>query len=147
MLLSATLLSSACTSLAPPVSLDGSDPRDLARLAVLRPSDAHPLVLRGLDGAPLDTLRSLRIRTPTYVVAPGTHTFRAVGAPYPHPLLPQRLRCYVIEVRLEAGQRYVIGEDPEREQAFVAEVASGRRVATGVVVDKPFVFQRDCRWH
>jgi hypothetical protein len=120
---------------------------DLSRVALLREDSNHPVIVRGVDGIALD---SVRIPSPitdyAYVLTPGRHTLWVKGAPYPHPLVPQRIYCYSIEITLEKGGQYVLVEERDNDRALALDERTRAIVAVGPLVDKPWVFERDCRW-
>jgi hypothetical protein len=120
---------------------------DPARVARLNERAKNPLLLRGIDRQPLQTLR-----TPAswndydYVLKSGTHTLWLKSMPYGYPPIPQRIRCYVIEVELAGGVRYRLEENPGQRRALLLRADTGEQVASGPLIDEPWVFSRDCRW-
>jgi hypothetical protein len=129
------------------VPLDGSETNDLSRVSLIMEDEGFPLLLRGLDGVPL---KSMRVPSAfgkyAYVVSPGRHVLWVKGAPYPHPLLPQRIRCYVLDVELAQGARYLLKEEVTAKKALLLVGATGKVESTGELVDEPLVFVRDCKW-
>jgi len=69
-----------------------------------------------------------------------------MNMPYGHPLIPQKIRCYVIEAQLAAGTRYRLEEDSGNKEARVLRDDNGERVASGRLADEPWVFSGSCRW-
>ncbi len=139
---------SACTHLPRTlVAVDDAPVDNLADVAQLVEDDDDPLLLRGFDGAALPSLRvpSLLNRY-AYVVRAGHHALWVVGTAYPHPLIPQRLHCYVIEAKFAAGARYRLWEDVATRSALLLNDDTGTPVATGRLVDEPWVFLRGCHW-
>jgi hypothetical protein len=143
----AALLLAGCAPLSRSVvSLDGAPTDEPARVARLVIDERDPLLLKGLDG------RELPVRVPSalfdwiFVVAPGRHVLWLTDVPAGHPLLPQFLRCYVMDATLQAGQTYVLRHDLAGEQAQLRRANTGVLEATGRLVDKPFVVVPECRW-
>jgi hypothetical protein len=145
-LLAAAVLPSCAPLTQSIISLDGSGDADPAA-ARLHTDANHPLLLHGLDGRPVDFIRvPSALRVWTYVVAPGRHRLWLTSMPFGHPLLPQRIRCYVIDASLEAGVGYVLREDPASKQAQVVRYDTGETVALGHPADQPPVQMRGCQW-
>jgi len=106
----------------------------------------RPVVLRALDGNLLADIQvSNRLRALSYVVAPGVHELWLSSAPYGQPLLPQRLKCYVLTASFKAEGKYRIAFDPDRQAPVLEAIGTGVQVL-GVLVDSPFVFERECTW-
>jgi len=120
---------------------------DPARVARLNERAKIPLLLRGVDQQPLESLR-----TPAswndydYVLKAGKHTLWVKSMPYGYPPIPQRIRCYVIEVELVGGMRYRLMEELSPKRALLLRADTGEQVASGPLVDEPWVFSRTCRW-
>lgn len=76
----------------------------------------------------------------------GQHLFWVMNLPYGHPLIPQKMRCYVIEAELAQGALYRLKEDIDMKRALLVRNDTGEKVAIGRVVDEPWVFLRSCRW-
>ncbi|MFA7382334.1 MAG: hypothetical protein WC001_02690 [Desulfurivibrionaceae bacterium] len=106
----------------------------------------HPVLLRGLDGVPVKSMMVPNaLWEYAYVISAGTHVFWAKsGASYP--LIPQRIRCYLLHVELAPGGRYLLKEDAKEKKAFLVITATGEIVSTGELVDEPWVFMKDCTW-
>jgi len=129
------------------ISVDGSPITELSRMAQVSEDSKQPLLLRGLDRVPLDTLRTpSALNRYVYVMKAGRHTLWVMSMPYGHPLIPQRIRCYVIDMELVEGVRYRLEDDPDEKRALVLRDDTGERVALGRMVDEAWVFQRSCRW-
>lgn len=129
------------------VSLDGSDTGNLAAVALLSTDSDHPLLLRGVDGQPLGTVRVPNaFRSWSFVLAPGKHLLWVSSVPYGHPLLPQFIRCYAMDVSLEPGSHHVLQYEPTHEEALLRRQGGTQAVATGRLVDKPLMLERNCRW-
>lgn len=129
------------------ISLDGAPVDDLSQVARLSENATHPLLLRGLDQTPLDTVRIPGgFSDYIYVLKPGRHTLWVTSLPYGHPLIPQKIRCYEIEAELAAGTRYRLEEDSGGKEARVLRDDTGERVASGGLVDEHWVFSGSCRW-
>lgn len=130
------------------VSLDGSQTNDLSRVSLITEDRDHPALLRGLDGAPV---RSMRVPSAlgdhAYVMRAGNHVLWVKGVPYPHPLIPQRIRCYVLHVALVQGGRYSLREDAAAKKAILERTDTGEVESTGELVDEPWIFARDCKWN
>ena len=129
------------------VSLDGSGTDNLSIVSRLRADVEHPLLVRGIDGHPVATVRvPSALRNWTFVVAPGKHLLWVSSAPYGHPLLPQFIRCYAIDVSLDPGAQYILRYDHANEQALLLRHGGTQAEATGRLVDKPLMLERNCRW-
>lgn len=151
---SALLLAAACLggcSHAPPrlIPVGAASLDDPARVARLSEGAKNPLLLRGLDHRPLKSLRTpAQWQDYDYVLTAGRHTLWLKSMPYvgyPY-ILPQRIRCYVIEVELAGRMRYVLEEDHEARRALLRDAESGAPLAFGPLVDEPWIFASDCRW-
>lgn len=130
------------------VSLDGSQTNDLSRVSLITEDHDNPALLRGVDGTPLKSLRiPSALGEYAYVMSAGNHVLWVKGTPYPHPLIPQRIRCYVLHVALVPGGRYVLREDVAAKKAFLVRTETGEIESTGGMVDEPWVFARDCKWN
>jgi len=104
----------------------------------------HPVLLRGLDGVPIKSMRGTSaFGEHAYVMRAGTHVFWAKSVAYPHPLIPQRIRCYVLHVELVQGGRYLLMEDVEAKKALLVITATGEAVSIGKLVDEPWVFMKE----
>lgn len=129
------------------VSLDGSQTSDLSRVSAVMEDQHHPVLLRGLDGV---AVKSMRVPSAlgeyAYVMSAGTHVLWTKSVAYPHPLIPQRIRCYILRVELVQGGWYLLKEDVKAKRAFLAIAATGEVVSTGELVDEPWVFMKDCKW-
>jgi hypothetical protein len=55
-------------------------------------------------------------------------------------LIPQKIRCYEIELQLAAGMRYRLEEDPDSKEAWVLRDDTGECVARGRLADEHRVF-------
>jgi hypothetical protein len=129
------------------ISVDGSPTNELSQVAQLSEDSTQPLLLRGVDHVPLDTARvPSAFNSYTYVMKGGQHTLWVMSMPYGHPLIPQKIRCYVIDVELAGGVRYRLEEDSGEKRALVLRQDTGERVAIGRMVDEAWVFQRRCAW-
>lgn len=129
------------------ISLDGTAVDDLSRVAVIQEDRDFPAVLRGIDGISFESLRMSQIfGREAYIVQAGGHVLWLKGSVYPHPLIPQRIRCYVMDVQLAQGVQYRLKEDVRLKQALLLDDATGRTVAAGQLVDEPWVFLHDCKW-
>lgn len=129
------------------VSVDGSPTDQPGRYSLLTEDRAHPALLKAVDGVPVKMRWSLRtLAGRSFVMRAGRHVLWVKSAPYPHPAMPQRVRCYVLDVELVAGRTYILGEDAGRKVAWLRG-ADGRedRFVAGLV-DEPWIFARDCRW-
>lgn len=148
-LLLASAMLAACAPLTHSiVSLDGADTGDLAAVAVLDNDDRQPLLVRGIDGRPIDAIRVPSVfRDWSFVVKPGPHRLWLSGVPHGHPFVPQFIRCYAMDVVLAPGERYILRDDPWHDRALLLHPGSDQPAAVGALVDKPFVFERSCRWH
>jgi len=150
-LLAALLASAVLAACAPLthsiVALDGADTGNLAAVAVLDNDDRRPLLVRGIDGRPIDAIRVPSVfRDWSFVVTPGPHRLWLSSMPHGHPFLPQFIRCYALNATLAPGERYILRDDPEHERALLLRPGSDQPAAIGALVDKPFVLERSCRW-
>jgi len=129
------------------IPLEGAPVDDLSQVAQLSEGSSQPLLLRGLDQTPLDTGRiPSGFSDHVYVLKAGRHTLWVMSMPYGNPLIPQKIRCYVIEAQLAAGMRYRLEEDSVSKEARVLRDDNGERVALGRLADEPWVFSGSCRW-
>lgn len=148
----ALLLASAALAACAPlthslVALDGADTGNLAAVAVLDNDERQPLLVRGIDGQPIDAIRVPTVfRDWSFVVAPGPHRLWLSSVPYGHPFVPQFIRCYAMEVSLTPGGRYILRHDVEHERALLLRPGKTQPEAVGHLVDKPFMIERSCRW-
>jgi hypothetical protein len=115
-------------------------------VARLNEGSKHPLLLRGLDQRLLAVRMQNTLSDHDYVVTAGRHVLWLMSAPYGLPLIPQRIRCYVIDAELEGGARYRLEEDMDQKLARVLRADTGERIASGQLVDEPWIFSRNCRW-
>ena len=129
------------------IPLDGPPVNDLSQVAQIVEDADHPVLLRGLDGIPLKPVRvSHDFYKYAYVVQPGHHVFWGMNAPYGHPLVPQRIRCYIIQAEVAQGTRYRLKEDVRLKKPLLLRDDTGETVSIGQLVDEPWVFLRSCRW-
>lgn len=129
------------------VALDGADAGNLAAVAVVDNDAAQPLLVRGIDGQPIDAIRIPSVfRDWSFVVTPGPHRLWLSSVPHGHPFVPQFIRCYAMEVVLAPGERYILRDDPWHDRALLLRPGNDQPAAVGTLVDKPFVFERACRW-
>lgn len=120
---------------------------DPAGVARLNERAKNPLLLRGVDQQPLESLRTpASWKDYDYVLEAGRHTLWVKSMPYGYPPFPQRIRCYVIEVELAGGIRYRLKEDLSQKRALLLHADTGDEIASGPLVDEPWVFSRTCRW-
>lgn len=130
------------------VSLDGSSTESLASVAMLSADSSYPLLIRGVDGKPLDSVRVPNaFRDWSFVVMPGKHLLWLSSIPYGHPLLPQSIRCFTMDVTLEPGIHYIMRYEAANGKAVLLRWDTNDPVAHGQLVDKPWVFERGCRWN
>lgn len=129
------------------ISIDGSQTIDLTQVALIMEDSNYPMLLRGLDGIPLESIRVPSVfKKYAYVISPGPHIFWLKNIPYPHPAVPQRIRCFTMHVELQKGERYFLKEERGNKQALLIREDTGEIVSTGELVDQPYIFQRDCDW-
>lgn len=86
------------------------------------------------------------VRSFTYVLHPGTHVLWVSTAPYGFPFLPQRIRCYVLEVRLAAGSGYTMRFDASAQAPVLVRAGASAPEAVGALVDEALLSERGCRW-
>jgi hypothetical protein len=148
LLVALVALLNGCTPVAPTlVRLDDAQNSRGSEAAVLEVDRTHPLLLRGVDGIPLAAIRIPNaVRSWSYALAPGPHELWFSSVPYGHPLVPQSVRCYVVEATFEPRGRYVVGVDPTLHIPLIVRADSKEAVAKGTLVDEPLVFERSCRW-
>jgi len=131
------------------ISLDGSPVTDLSKVAVVVEDADHPLLLRGLDGHPVDSMRVPNaFANYAYLMKSGHHEFWVRDLPVGHPVWAtfERIRCYVIEAELERGMKYRLKEDTDRKIALLLSHETGIAIATGQLVDEPWIVSRGCQW-
>lgn len=129
------------------VPLDDSPVNDLTHVAKIVEDASYPALLRGVDGSPLKSVRvSNDFYKYAYLIKPGHHVFWLMNAPHGHPLVPQRIRCYVMQVELKQGARYQLKEDAGKKLAFLLADGTDEVLSIGQLVDEPWVFLRSCRW-
>ncbi len=141
-------LVTACAPLSQSVqSIDGANPEAGGSVARIAIDTTHPVLLRAVDGTFLATAQvSSSLRSFAYVLHPGTHVLWVSSAPYGLPLVPQRIKCYVLNVRLSAGSSYTLRFDVPTQAPVLAHAASSEPEAVGALVDEPLVLERACRW-
>lgn len=131
------------------ISLGGAQVNDRSKVAVLVEDHDRPLLLRGLDGVPLQSMRVPSVFSNyKYLLKPGPHVLWVRDVPYGHPVfaLFERAHCYVIEVKLASGMQYRIKEDAEMKSALLLEDETGKTLAVGRLVDEPWIPERGCQW-
>ena len=105
------------------------------------------MLLRGIDGKPFGFEELPNpLADVLFVANPGKHTLWMVNIQRGHPLLLSKLRCYVIEVDLEAGVTYRIDEDVEQVRATISREGTNFPLATGRLVDQKGAYGRGCDW-
>lgn len=141
---------SGCVYVSQPlISIDGSPANDLSKIALIVEDADHPLLLRGLDGVPLNTWRVPHAFSKyAYLMKAGPHILWVRNVPFGHPIIAffERVYCYVIEVELEQGIQYRLREDVEMKRALLLNDVTGETVAIGQLVDEPWVPARGCQW-
>lgn len=129
------------------VPVDGADPAAIAAVARVDVDTDHPALLRAVDGKPLPGLQvSSRVRAFSYVLHPGQRLLWLSDLPYGFPFLPQHLKCYVMQVDLAAGARYLLRLDDATRRPVLIDAMQHDTVAEGVLVDEPPIYERGCRW-
>lgn len=129
------------------VPVDGADPAAIAAVARVDVDTDHPALLRAVDGKPLPGLQvSSRVRAFSYVLHPGQRLLWLSDLPYGFPFLPQHLKCYVMQVDLAAGARYLLRLDDATRRPVLIDAKQYDTVAEGVLVDEPPIYERGCRW-
>lgn len=104
------------------------------------------IILRAVDGQPLSGIQvSNWLRAVTYRLPAGTRELWLVDNPYGMPLLPSRLRCYVLTADLAGGERYTLALAAGGRGPVLADRDRTVR-GEGVLVDTPWVMERGCRW-
>jgi hypothetical protein len=129
------------------IALDDSSKDAISMVAQIIEDKEHPLLLCGLDGV---SLRSMRVPNAfgeyAYVVKSGRHVFWLKSMPYGHPFIPQRIRCYKMQADLEQGERYLLREEDDSKRALLLKEETGETMSMGELVDEPWVFSRECKW-
>jgi hypothetical protein len=128
------------------ISLDESGSGDLSTASILTIDFDSPVVLRGVDNRLLPVRVPSAFRDWSFVISPGKHLLWVSSVPYPHPLFPQRIRCFVLDVSLDPGIRYILRYDLGNELALIFRQGGTQPEATGRLVDKPLVFDQECKW-
>lgn len=129
------------------ISLDGSQTTDLSQVSLIIEDQDNPALLRGVDGVPIKTMRVPSVfGNYAYVIRPGSHVLWLKGSPYPHPLLPQHIRCYTMHVVLQQGVRYILVEEIRNKKAKLVRENTRETISYGALVDEPLVFKRECKW-
>ena len=98
LLLPALLWLVGCAHSTPaPISLDGAAVDDPSRVARLVEDVDYPLLLKGLDGRQIDSLRPVNpFGQYIYVMQAGHHQLWLKAITYGHPLFPEKVRCYAL---------------------------------------------------
>jgi hypothetical protein len=130
------------------IFVDGASPDNPDAVARVAVDTERPVVLRAVDEKALPDIRvSSRLRSVTYVLRPGTHVLWASSAPYGLPLVPQRLKCYVIRAGFVAGAVYTLRFDVHRQAPVLGSPTAPEPQVMGVLVDEPLISERGCKWH
>lgn len=145
------LVSIALSSCAPlshkVISLNGTGTENPVNSPIIDVDLTHPLLLVGLDGNQLSSVEfQSQFRTYSFIISPGKHVLWLSNVPYGLPLIPQRLRCYSMDVILEPSSKYILKEAPMEKIALLLPQSGGVPVASGRLIDNPLVFERRCRW-
>jgi hypothetical protein len=129
------------------IAIDSADPSDTAGVSMIMLDQRSPALLRAVDAKMIEGVHvPSALRSFTFVLRPGPHELWMSSVPAGLPWLPQRIDCYVVRAVLAAGSRYVLSIDKERDLAVLSGSELTGSPATGTVVDRPFVFERSCRW-
>jgi hypothetical protein len=138
-------LACGCAALSSSViPIDGASPDDSGAVARITLANA---LLRAVDEKLIPGVQvPSALRSYTYVLAPGRHSLWVSSVPHGLPWLPQRISCYVFDVVLAPGSSYVLDVDARTEVAILSGSEPSGSPAIGVLVDKPFVMERSCRW-
>ncbi|MDR1311266.1 MAG: hypothetical protein LBK01_05245 [Burkholderiaceae bacterium] len=103
------------------------------------------LFFRGLDDR---MLNSLELPNPysdyVYVIYPGRHRLFGMNIQSGHILMPEDLRCYSMEVNLDAGVEYVIDEVKDKEEAILRRQDNGQVVARGKKYEQKDAYTGPC---
>jgi len=128
-------------------SIGGADPEALSTVARIAVDTEHPVLLRAVDEGYLSSVHvSSKLRSFTYVLHPGTHVLWVSSAPYGLALVPQRIKCYVLEATLSAGSSYTLRFDVPAQVPVLARAASSEPEAAGSLVDEALILERTCKW-
>lgn len=128
-------------------SIEGANPVYVESVARIAVDAAHPVLLRAVDEKPLSSVQvSSMLRSFTYVLHPGTHVLWVSSAPYGLPLVPQRIKCYVLTARLTAGSSYTLRFDVPAQVPVLVNAAGSKFEVQGTLVDEPLIMERGCKW-
>lgn len=138
----------ACSALSQSVvSVDGANAEWTDLVARIAVDTERPVLIRAVDEKNISSVQlSSRLRSFTYALHPGRHVLWVSSAPYGLPLVPQRLKCYIINATLTAGALYLLRFDATRQTPVLSQPAGSESEATGILVDEPFIHERSCRW-
>jgi hypothetical protein len=129
------------------VSVGGARAEDRASVARIAVDTERPVLLRAVDEKPLASVQvSSRLRSFTYVLLAGNHVLWLSDTPYGIPIVPQRLKCYVMQTMLSAGADYELRFDPALQKPVLRHVANREPSVEGILVDEPLVLERGCKW-
>lgn len=129
------------------ISVGGAGAGDGASLARIAIDPDRPVLLRAVDQKMLPGVQvSSRVRAFTYELPAGSHVLWVSSTPYGLPFIPQRLRCYVMQVTLSPGADYDLRFDRASQKPVLSHAASSEPAVEGVLVDEPLVTERACRW-
>lgn len=144
LILAASLLG-ACTKVPPVFAVNGVSVENHGAIARIREGS---MLLRGVDSKEFDFSK---LPNPfadfVYGIEPGTRMLWGKNIQGGHPLVPDKLRCYVLEANLVAGVIYRLEEDKEKIQAVLKREDTGAQVATGRLVDQHDAYSEGCNWN
>lgn len=129
------------------IPVDGAPHAEDAEVARISIHPGKPVLLRAVDEKLLASIQiSNYLRPLTYVLRPGTHVLWLSEPPAGIPFLPQRVNCHVMSVNLAPGTSYVLELDSRGSQPTLRRVDSVSPDSVGVVVDRPLLIERGCKW-
>lgn len=129
------------------ISIDGASHTKELEAVKVSIHPGRPVLLRAVDEKLLAAIQiSNYLRPLTYILHSGRHVLWLSEPPAGVPFLPQRISCYVMRVHLVAGNGYVLELDRQVMLPVLRRVGVEEPEATGVVVDRPLVVERGCKW-
>jgi hypothetical protein len=106
-----------------------------------------PVLIRAVDERLLPSIQvSNYLRPITYVLPPGEHVLWLSEPPAGVPFLPQRVSCYVMRATLVANTAYVLELNKQIMLPTLRKVSLDELDSVGVVVDRPLLIERGCKW-
>ena len=143
--LSVAFALAACSALVQSVvSIDGAEASSSSPISRVLVDEVHPVILHAVDEKPLPSLQvSNKLRSVTYLFRPGQHELWVSSAPYGLPLVPQRIKCFIINATLSASAEYHLAFDASKGVPILSSESTS---VEGALVDQPLVIERGCKW-